>query len=173
MRAFIRGLENFEPLVEVAREGLRREGIDERLRMVYVLRLAKTGTSDNIYELVMTGRLGREQTDNPVLTPISAGAIDELAEGFYRRYIVEADRIDVRIQTLLRSAELEAAVQLMHDKRAYEGSSAVQALEILRSERVQSGNGQYALRLVIIETGHPQLIDEVEGMEEHEPGGYS
>ncbi len=85
-KAFLKGLPKLEPLLQVAREGLKRN-VSDKERERYLNRIANSGTTDDVVE-VMTERLDRPP---PQLPP-----------GVFRDIIVHPD-MDEKLQTALAS----------------------------------------------------------------------
>ena len=95
-RAFVSGLADFEPLLSVAREGLRQEGLSQDRRLDYALRIAESGSSScaGIADLIRTLSSGPLSQPNqadpyrsaPVRLGIPPHVQDRLCELYRSRY---------------------------------------------------------------------------------------
>ncbi len=91
-RAFVSGLADFEPLVSVAREGLRQEGLGQDLRVNYALRIAESGSSSCGEIARLIRQLGAPSADpytyrtSPLRPTVPPHVQDRLCGLFRERY---------------------------------------------------------------------------------------
>lgn len=91
-RAFVGGLADFEPLVSVAREGLRQEGLGQDQRVNYALRIAESRSSSCGEISGLIKQIGAPSSDpytyrtSPLRSGIPPHVQDRMCELYRARY---------------------------------------------------------------------------------------
>ncbi|MFN7991449.1 MAG: hypothetical protein U0R44_04805 [Candidatus Micrarchaeia archaeon] len=159
-RAFLRGLPELEPLVNIAREGLRKEGLDTDQRVGYVLRIAgsKSSTCGEIISLIshLYRSSGKQDTSgDPYRSSGASRGIHPLVQdrlcGLFRA------RYDEAMASLLGAGQGETdqenASHLVQARIRSRMDKARMAYDLLKSGAVDSPQARRHLAAVFCDAG--------------------